>query len=168
MGDWTVKRRMAALALGLVVVAIGLGLVALQVGLRRLAEEDVPYAMKPILVSLIMYAEANCGFFPEANGAAGIARLFEAGTIPWRDRKRIQHPNAAVAVESGSPITEAEVGYIYLGGHSRNAPADTIVLIEKNRFSCDDGCVGYLDGRVLRVRGKRWREVAESVTIQQK
>jgi len=71
-------------------------------------------------------------------------------------------------VETGSPITEAGVGYIYLRGHSRNAPADTIVLIEKNRFSCDDGCVGYLDGRVLRVRGKRWREVAESVTIQQK
>lgn len=159
MGGSPVTRRMAGLTLAGIAGLAVLGAVILRSGLRRMAEEDVPYAMKYILVSLHMYAEANGGFFPAPSGAAGLARLLGTGVISWRNRDCLQHPNSRVHIAPGTPLTEAEVGYFYLGGHRRAESPETVILIEKNRDSSDDGCVGYLDGRALRVRGQDWQRV---------
>ena len=129
-----------------------------------MAEEDANINMKYILVALLMYADGNSQCLPDVGGATGLARLFDAGVLAADDRRLLHHPLAGRrALLSSGPVTESEVGFYYAGGHRRGEPADTVVLVEKRPETKEEGYVGYLDGRVLRLRGQPWRQVAQSV-----
>lgn len=158
------RRRTTLVGAVALVTLIALPCAYLHWGLRRMAEEDANINMKYILVALLTYADSNSQSLPEVSGAAGLVRLFDAGVFTADDRGLLHHPLARrrVLLSSG-PVTESEVGFYYAGGHRRGGPADTAILVEKRLESKEEGYVGYLDGRVLRLRGQPWRQIAQSV-----
>ncbi len=108
-------------------------------------EGESPYVMKQILVALCLYAEENGGQFPPENGVVGLRRLIRPeGLDPANLTWFPQYP----AATDPADIREENTSYYYLGGYSRESPANTIILIEKPFPHKKRTRVGLADGRV--------------------
>ena len=133
-------------------------------GMRALHQEDMAAMGKQIAVSLFLYADRNGGVFPTESGAAGLSRLFETGILREENRSMIQDPLAHNLPQPGTLIVEAETSFHYVGGHRRDDPPNTIVLVQKRPAKANWGFVVYANGRVLPLRGDSWRRVCSTMT----
>ena len=118
----------------------------IQRGYRRSARISCTSNLKQIGLSLKQYAMDYNDFFPPENNSKGLDKLRELDYLT--DYRVYTCPEKKYIRGKKGPITEANCGYVYLGGFKEGGYADTPLAFDKPHNHSDYFNVLYLDGHV--------------------
>jgi len=124
--------------------------------LYEIGREDENATMKTVLICLLMYAQNNDGYLPPPSGYKGLKELYYLKYLGNTDLHLILDLRKR-GIREASEVKESDVAFWYVGGHKIGEPSDTIILVQKKKG--DWGYVGYLEGRVVRKKGKDWEKL---------
>ncbi len=116
--------------------------------------------LKQIGLALSMYSNEYDGHFPPYDGAKGLDLLRSEGFL--ENPKMFVCPSSddTEPAEEGEPLTEENVDYVYMGGHTDSEGIDVPLAYDKDNNHDKYGNVLFLDGHVKGYAGSNWKEVA--------
>jgi prepilin-type processing-associated H-X9-DG protein len=109
--------------------------------------------LKSIGLAIRMYSQENKEQFPDKNGAEGLEMLRAGGYL--ENVKMYTCPSTATISKDGEKLTEANVSYVYMGGHSESSPPDTVIMYDKPNNHVKYRNILYADGHVA---GSNWMD----------
>jgi len=113
--------------------------------------------MKQIHLALKQYAADYSGYFPPANGAAGLEYLRKYDYLT--DYAVYICPSTITKKgQKYQPLTEENVDYVYIGGLNEKSDPNALILLDKPNNHEFFGNVIFVDGTVRGILEKDWME----------
>lgn len=113
--------------------------------------------LKSMGLALKQYSMDYGDHFPDKNGAAGFELLRRNDYLT--DYKICTCPSSSISPGTGTaPLVEATVSYVYRGGLTETAPADSAICWDKPNNHSNYGNILFLDGHVQGFTGPNWMD----------
>ena len=120
--------------------------------------------LKMIGLSLRLYSNTFEDRYPEKQGAAGFEQLRSSGFLDTRHcydcpTYSVNHPELKLNSwdpTNKKPLTEGDVGYIYIGGMSEASSVDSGYIMDKPFNHDRYGNILFIDGHVKGYAGANW------------
>ena len=113
--------------------------------------------MRQIYLALHQYAADNFGYYPSANGAAGLEKLIKDGDVIDYSLFTCPH-TSTVKGKSDQPLTEENVDYVYIGGLNTKSDPKQPLMYDKANNHGYYGNVLFADGTVEGIYGNPWAQ----------